>query len=145
MNTLDRPFNSSSTESVQTFLEQTLQNQTTITTADGLQAFDALDVVDLEFMLGRWQGVEVSSNHPMDGLLDASNWYGKEFISADHVHPLLFSMPNGDIIKVAPNPMAMKLTLSLPLPKNLDNPVLKLMLTTMNVFLKQSRVRLVCA
>lgn len=145
MNTLDHPsFNLNSTESVQTFLEQTLQNQTAMTTADGLQAFDTLNVVDLEFMLGRWQGMEVPSNHPMDGLLEATSWYGKEFISTEHVHPLLFSRPNGDIIKVAPNPIAMQMTLKLPLPKNLDHPVLKLIFTTMNGVLKteQSQARL---
>ena len=145
MNTLDRPsFNPCSTESVQTFLEQVLQTQSVISTTEGLQLFDALDAVDLEFMVGRWQGMGLPSNHPMDGLLESAHWYGKEFVDAEHVHPLLFSMPNGDIIKVAPNANAMKMTLSLPLPKNLDNPVLKLMFTTMNGFLKteQSQARL---
>ena len=125
-------------------MEQTLQHQSTITTEEGLQLLDTLDAVDLEFMWGRWQGVGLPSNHPMDGLLEAANWYGKEFVDAEHVHPLLFSMPNGEIIKVAPNPNAMKMTLSLPLPKNVDNPVLKFLFTTMNGFLKteQSQARL---
>lgn len=151
MNTLDRPsLDANSPESVQAFLEHALHHQSVITTAEGLQAFDALTPVDIDFMLGRWKGMGLPSHHPMDGLLEAANWYGKEFVSAEHVHPLLFSMANGDIIKVAPNPNAMKMTMSLPLPQNLDNPilnpVLKLMLSTMNGVLKtedsQARLRM---
>jgi len=48
------------------------------TTEIALQLFDALDPVSLDFMLGRWQGSGLQTNHPMDGLLEASNWYGKE-------------------------------------------------------------------
>jgi len=41
----------------------------------------------------------------------------KEFVSADHVHPLLFTDGNS-IFKVDPNPTVMILGLSFPLPKN---------------------------
>lgn len=147
MNTLDRPsFNPRSTDSAQEFLDQVLQTQTIIATEEGLQLFDALDPVDLEFMWGRWQGMGLPSNHPMDGLLEAANWYGKEFVDAEQVHPLLFSMPNGEVIRVAPNPNAMKFTLSLPLPKKMDNPLLTGFLTTITAVLKteksQARLRM---
>lgn len=145
MNTLDRPsLNPSSTETARTFLDQVIQTQTIISTEEGLQLIDALDPVDLDFMWGRWQGMGLPSNHPMDGLLEAAHWYGKEFVNAEQVHPLLFSMPNGEVIKVAPNPNAMKFTLSLPLPKQMDNPLLTGMFTTINRVLKteQSQARL---
>jgi hypothetical protein len=51
--------------------------------------FKELDPVDIDFMLGRWQGFEIATGHPIDGLLDASGWYGKDFVSLEEVHPLL--------------------------------------------------------
>ncbi|MGB3769359.1 MAG: GXWXG domain-containing protein, partial [Phormidesmis sp.] len=74
------------------------------TPSEAIALFDSLDPVDLDFMIGRWKGYEVSTGHPMDGLLDLANWYGKEFVSPDCVHPLLFSGSNGEVFKVAPNP-----------------------------------------
>lgn len=95
---------------------QTAQQGQTTTEA-ALQLFDQLDPLDIEFMIGRWQGSGFHTNHQMDGLLEAFNWYGKEFISAEHVHPLLFSDGN-NIFKVDPNPIVMNLGLSFPIPKN---------------------------
>jgi hypothetical protein len=88
------------------------------TTQTALEVFDALEPVNLDFMLGRWQGSGVHTNHPLDGFLEASNWYGKEFIDSERVHPLLFSDNRGNIFPVEPNPMAMDLALKLPLLKN---------------------------
>lgn len=51
--------------------------------------FDALAPVAADEMLGRWKGFEVTTGHPMDGLLAASGWYGKLFASMEEVHPLL--------------------------------------------------------
>lgn len=58
-------------------------------TAEVLALFDSLPAVAPDEMLGRWNGHEVSTDHPMDGLLDPSGWYGKAFVDADTVHPLL--------------------------------------------------------
>ncbi|MFZ2510414.1 MAG: DUF4334 domain-containing protein [Gordonia sp. (in: high G+C Gram-positive bacteria)] len=69
--------------------------------AEALSIFDALEPVDVAQMYGRWHGSEVPTCHPMDGLLDVSGWYGKEFADADHVHPLLFGTP-GDLYPVNP-------------------------------------------
>ena len=88
------------------------------TTEEALALFDSLDPVSLEAMLGRWRGGEISTGHPMDGLLGLANWYGKEFVSADCVHPLLFSDGNAEVYKVAPNPQLMKMALSLSIPEN---------------------------
>ena len=73
---------------------QDILQQGKTTTESALGLFDRLDPVDLEFMLGRWRGSGFHTNHQMDGLLEAFNWYGKEFVSADCVHPLLFSDGN---------------------------------------------------
>ena len=72
------------------------------TTDQALQVFDALEPVSLDFMVGRWRGSGIHTSHPMDGLLEVSNWYGKEFINPETVHPLLFLDHQGKIIKVCP-------------------------------------------
>ena len=66
--------------------------------------FDSLAPVTIDEILGRWHGSEVPTGHPLDGLLDVSGWYGKEFIDADTVHPLLFGTP-GDLYAVNPKLM----------------------------------------
>ena len=88
------------------------------TTAEALALFDSLESVAIDFMLGRWRGGEVSTGHSMDGLLELANWYGKEFISSECVHPLLFSDSSGEVFKVAPNAQAMKFALGLSIPQN---------------------------
>lgn len=113
------------------------------TTEQALQLFDALEPVNLDFMLGRWQGSGIHTSHPMDGLLEASNWYGKEFIDSENVHPLLFLDSQGKIIKVAPNPTAMNWVLKIPAIKN---EALKPLLMLTNSLLKtetsQARLRM---
>lgn len=113
------------------------------TTETALQLFDALDPVSLEFTIGRWRGSGFHTAHPMDGLLEASNWYGKEFIDSENVHPLLFLDSQGKIFKVAPNPTAMDWVLKLPI---LKNDFLKPLLMSINSLLKtetsQARLRM---
>jgi hypothetical protein len=41
-------------------------------------------------MLGRWRGSGLPTGSPLDGLLESFGWYGKEFLDAETVHPLLF-------------------------------------------------------
>ena len=50
------------------------------TTQEALQLYDSLEPVNCDFMWGRWQGAGLHTDHPMDGLLELSNWYGKEFL-----------------------------------------------------------------
>ncbi|RKG95462.1 DUF4334 domain-containing protein [Corallococcus sp. CA047B] len=57
---------------------------------EALALFDSLPTVDLSFMWGTWKGSELQTEHPMDGMLSATGWYGKQFIDAESVHPLLF-------------------------------------------------------
>jgi hypothetical protein len=64
------------------------------TTADALALFDSAPAVAPEFMIGTWRGAEMPTAHPLDGFLVASGWWGKQFVDAETVHPLLF--PAGD-------------------------------------------------
>lgn len=60
------------------------------TSAAALALFDAKPAVDPDFMIGTWRGAELPTAHPLDGLLEASGWWGKQFVDAESVHPLLF-------------------------------------------------------
>ncbi|MEO0898032.1 MAG: DUF4334 domain-containing protein [Bacteroidota bacterium] len=62
-----------------------------MTTQEAYDLFDSLDVASIDFMRGRWRGGECKTGHSMDGLLEATGWYGKHFVSEEIVHPLLFS------------------------------------------------------
>jgi hypothetical protein len=61
------------------------------TTNDALALFDASPAVETEFMIGTWHGAELPTGHPLDGLLEASGWWGKQFVDGETVHPLLFT------------------------------------------------------
>ena len=69
---------------------------------EALELCDALPCVEFETLPGRWRGSEISTRHPLDGLLETFGWYGKEFIDRDHVHPLLFSDRPGQIFAIDP-------------------------------------------
>lgn len=77
-----------------------------------LQVFDALPVVDLDFMWGTWKGSGINTDHPMDGLLENYAWYGKQFIDEDNVHPLIFETGSGKHFIVNPALMPMGLALT---------------------------------
>jgi hypothetical protein len=94
-----------------------LQAAEPVSLETALAFFDRLEPVDLDFMLGRWQGAEFSTNHPMDGLLKLANWYGKEFVSPDCVHPLLMRNGRQQVYKMSPNPLMFKLTQHISLPR----------------------------
>lgn len=119
---------------------QMVIQQSQTTTEEAIKLFDELDTVDLEFMLGRWQGSGFDTNHPLDGLLETIGWYGKEFIDTDNVHPLLFSS-GSEIFKVDPNPTITNLGLKFPLPKD---SALKPVYATMSKLLKteESKARI---
>lgn len=64
------------------------QNQK-MTTQEALAYFDSLEPVPADMMIGKWQGEGIDTDHPMDGLLEASNWHGKVFEGPDAVYPLV--------------------------------------------------------
>lgn len=65
-----------------------------VTTEEALDLFDGLPAVPVPFMIGTWAGAEFPTGHRMDGLLAATGWYGKRFVDAETVHPLLFHTPD---------------------------------------------------
>ena len=58
--------------------------------ADVLAFADRLPGIGVAEMTGRWRGAELPTGSPLDGLLTAHRWWGKEVVDADTVHPLLF-------------------------------------------------------
>ena len=68
--------------------------------AEALAYFDSLPAVEPDEMLGRWRGSGLPTGSPLDGLLEAYGWYGKEFLDDESVHPLLFTDRSG-----APRPV----------------------------------------
>ena len=62
---------------------------------EALAYFDSLPVVAPGEMLGRWRGSGLPTGSPLDGLLEAYGWYGKEFLDDETVHPLLFNDRSG--------------------------------------------------
>jgi hypothetical protein len=114
------------------------------TTAEALAFFDRLETVDLQFMTGRWKGSEIRTGHPMDGWLEASGWFGKEFVDPETVHPLLFSGANRKIVKVAPTPQAMRSARHLPWLRHPSwRPLLRLGTSLMHREASQARLRMV--
>lgn len=67
-----------------------------------LERFDAAAPVAPEDVLGRWRGSGVPSGHPLDGLLEAYRWWGKDFRTLDDVDPLLFTDARGRVRALDP-------------------------------------------
>ncbi|MFW0788566.1 DUF4334 domain-containing protein [Gordonia sp. CPCC 205333] len=90
-----------------------------VSTTDAATLFDSLPAVAVPDVVGAtWHGGEVPTDHPMDGLLTISGWYGKRFDDADRVHPLLFG-ERGSLFPVNPKlvPIGLLNTLGPKLPK----------------------------
>lgn len=81
---------------------------------EALSFFDGLPAVRAEQLTGRWHGWELATGHPLDGLLEPSGWYGKQFDDVDHVHPLLFQTASGEIYPASPKRMPLKVAVRLP-------------------------------
>ena len=84
-------------------------------TPDTAMAFyDGLASVEVDFMLGRWRGEGLNTGHPMDGTLERFGWFGKEFVDAEQVHPLLFKVGQEGTRALNPGLMPMALALRYP-------------------------------
>ena len=57
--------------------------------------FDSLPAAVPGELTGRWRGSGLPTGSPLDGLLERYGWYGKEFLDAETVHPLLFRDRSG--------------------------------------------------
>lgn len=86
-----------------------------ISTAEAFTYFDSLVPIENEFMFGRWKGAGFPTEHTLDGVLEATGWYGKEFRDEESVHPLMFYKANMKDLFVV-NPALV--TLSIPVPKS---------------------------
>lgn len=71
--------------------------------------FDALPTVRAEDIFGRYRGSEIPTGHPWGGLLEKYGWYGKELVSLEEVHPLLFQTPGGEVFAVDPRKVPLAL------------------------------------
>ena len=111
------------------------------TTKEALEVFDSLGIATMDFMIGRWNGYEIATNHKMDGLLIASGWYGKLFVNAEEVHPLLFYTGNKtELYSVNPRivPMQMNFPKSIPL-----GSIMKLVKSVLQTKKSTARLRMV--
>jgi len=63
--------------------------------AEVLAFFDSLPPVRPDELVGRWRGSGLPTGSPLDGLLEAYGWWGKEVVDAETVHPLLFADRHG--------------------------------------------------
>ncbi|GHO84943.1 DUF4334 domain-containing protein [Dictyobacter formicarum] len=95
----------------QTDLLRASASQDHMSLQEALVLCDELPCVDINTMMGRWHGSEISTHHPMDGLLEACGWYGKEFIDSDHVHPLLFTDRQGRLFALDPQRLPLSIGL----------------------------------
>ena len=124
---------------------QAILDRENITTTEALSFFDELATVDLDLMTGRWQGSGLHTNHPLDGLLELCNWYGKEFVDRDRVHPLLFRDRSDRIIKVNPNVVGVESALRMaPRLKNQAlKPLFELLIAILATDKSKARIRMV--
>jgi len=54
--------------------------------------FEQLEPTSADFMIGTWRGGKFDHSQP-----DPINWWGKRFVSAAHVEPLLASREDGSV------------------------------------------------
>ena len=77
------------------------------------QLFDRLERAEWDYMLGLWKGRELKTDHPMDGLLEASGWFGKRITGPETVDPLVFRKNNGKLCRVNPGLLPLSVPFSL--------------------------------
>ncbi|QIO53047.1 GXWXG domain-containing protein [Rhizobium leguminosarum] len=65
--------------------------------------FRSLDPVQPKDMVGLWSGVGIPSDHPLDGVLENLNWFGKRFHSDMRADALLFKGRPGRLVAIEPN------------------------------------------
>ncbi|PMR80089.1 hypothetical protein C1H70_09730 [Halomonas urumqiensis] len=91
------------------------KNNDRMTTAQAIELFDSLPPARADQMIGRWRGEGIDTDHPRDGLLEASYWHGKDFQSHEAVYPLIHTLPIWGRVAVNPAMIPMTLVEVLPL------------------------------
>ena len=94
----------------------TLENRP-YTTDEALMLWDALPPVPASAMIGDWQGAEVPTGHPLDGLLATSRWHGKRFAGPDEVYPLVHTDGRGNRYYADPARVPLATALRVPTPR----------------------------
>ncbi|WP_329141769.1 DUF4334 domain-containing protein [Streptomyces sp. NBC_01456] len=61
------------------------------------ELFDRLEPVDTDLLLGTWQGGGLEHTSENAALLTKMRWYGKRFVDADRVEPLLCRDEDGTV------------------------------------------------
>ncbi|MFG2957578.1 GXWXG domain-containing protein [Streptomyces sp. NPDC048291] len=59
--------------------------------------FGQLEPVDADFLIGAWKGGRFERGTENAGLMEQMRWYGKRFVSEDHVEPLLCTREDGTV------------------------------------------------
>ena len=113
-----------------------------ITQEEAIRFFDSLEIAPKELLYGKWKGSELSTGHPMEGLLTASKWHGKQFIDDENVHPLVFDRSNGAQFLVNPGMLPMNLPVN-KFPKKLIGTAIKLFRPLIKTKKSRARLRMV--
>lgn len=112
------------------------------TDADAEAFFASLDSVTVPEIFGRWRGTELSTGHPLNGMLAKYGWYGKELVDAETVHPLLFRDTNGEVFRVDPRKVPMGLAPHAPrLPESIARGALSLVRALVETDEPRARLR----
>ncbi|MGI5451743.1 zinc-binding dehydrogenase [Streptomyces sp. CA-249302] len=59
--------------------------------------YDRLEPVDADFLKGTWKGGWFERGTENAGLMEQMRWYGKRFVSEEHVEPLLCTREDGTV------------------------------------------------
>ncbi|WP_208246721.1 GXWXG domain-containing protein (plasmid) [Rhizobium sp. T1470] len=64
--------------------------------------FRSLEPVPLDDMIGLWRGVGIPSGHPLDGVLENLDWFGKRIRPDLRADALLFRWSGGRLVAIEP-------------------------------------------
>lgn len=85
-----------------------------MSTDEAIALFDAAAPATPEQLIGRWCGSGLNTGHPMDGMLEAAYWQGKEFRDVDTVFPLIHIVPLWGEMRLNPARLPIDLVTALP-------------------------------
>lgn len=69
---------------------------------DALAFYDRMAPIDSAFMEGKWEGSGLPTGNPLDGLLERTGWYGKNFSGTDNADPLVMRKKSGSFFLLNP-------------------------------------------
>ncbi|MCC3269462.1 DUF4334 domain-containing protein [Arthrobacter gengyunqii] len=114
------------------------------TSTEALAFFDSLPPVGIDELTGSWQGTEVPTGHPLDGVLGSFGWQGKRFEGPEAAHPLVFNGRDGSLFEVNPwfVPLQTALKLGPILRRSAAGRVIRPLLRLLRTTRPRARVRL---